>query len=61
MQFADHREDLMGMVNGVAQEFWSEVFNLHAPIDEKPRAKGAKVRAKKVRRVAREARLARAS
>jgi hypothetical protein len=53
----------MAMVNGVAQEFWSEVFNLHAPIDEKPRAKGStKIRAKKVRRVVvRDARLAGAS
>jgi hypothetical protein len=51
----------MAMVNGVAQDFWSEVFNLHAPIDEKPRSKGSKVRAKKVRRVVRDARLARAS
>ena len=52
----------MAMVNGVAQEFWSEVFNLHAPLDEKPRSKGARARAKKVRRVVvREARLARAS
>ena len=52
----------MATVNGVAQEFWSEVFNLHAPIDETPRAKVAKVRAKKVRRVStRNLRLARAS
>jgi hypothetical protein len=53
----------MATVNGVAQEFWSEVFNLHAPIDdEKPRSKSSsKVRAKKVRRVVRDVRLARAS
>ncbi|MGH2709912.1 MAG: hypothetical protein ACRDH9_01750 [Actinomycetota bacterium] len=52
----------MAMVNGVAQEFWSEVFNLHAPLDEKPRTKRSKARSKKLRRVlAREARLARAS
>jgi len=53
----------MATVNGVAQEFWSEVFNLHAPIDETPRSKGSsKVRAKKVRRkVVRDVRLARAS
>ena len=52
-------------INGVAQEFWSEVFNLHAPIDEfeHPRAKASKVRGKKVRRVAvrKNVRLARAS
>lgn len=53
----------MAMVNGVAQEFWSEVFNLHAPIDETPKVKGSsKVRARKVRRaVVRTVRLARAS
>ena len=51
------------MVNGVAQEFWSEVFNLHAPIDETARPKSSsKVRAKRVRRAAvRTVRLVRAS
>jgi hypothetical protein len=49
-------------INGVAQDFWSEVFNLHAPIDDHQRPKSAKVRAKKVRRVASQnVRLARAS
>ena len=49
-------------INGVAQEFWSEVLNLHAPIDEVQRPKGQKVRAKKVRRaIIRNVRLARAS
>ena len=50
-------------INGVAQEFWSEVFNLHAPIDDHQRPKGVvKVRAKKVRRVVSpNVRLARAS
>ena len=49
-------------INGVAQEFWSEVFNLHAPIDSPERPKTSKVRAKKVRRVAsHNVRLARAS
>jgi hypothetical protein len=48
-------------INGVAQEFWSEVFNLHAPIDHQ-RPKSSKVRGKKVRRVlTRNVRLARAS
>jgi hypothetical protein len=55
------RRKAMATVNGVAQEFWSEVFNLHAPIDETPRAKSSKVRAKKLRRVVRDVRLARAS
>jgi hypothetical protein len=56
------RRKAMATVNGVAQEFWSEVFNLHAPIDETPRSKSPKLRAKKVRRtVVRVARLARAS
>lgn len=41
----------MAMVNGVAQEFWSEVFDLHAPIDEQPREKRSKSRAKKRQRV----------
>ncbi len=51
-------------INGVAQEFWSEVFNLHAPLDdEQPRAKSTKGRAKRVRRatVRKSVRLARAS
>lgn len=49
-------------INGVAQEFWSEVFNLHAPIDDYQRPKSSKVQAKKVRRaVVRDVRLARAS
>ncbi len=50
-------------INGVAQEFWSEVFNLHAPIHEDhQRAKTSKVRAKKVRRATSQTvRLARAS
>ena len=49
-------------INGVAQEFWSEVFNLHAPIDDHQRPKSVKVRAKRVRRVASQnVRLARAS
>jgi hypothetical protein len=49
-------------INGVAQEFWSEVFKLHAPIDDHQRPKSAKARAKKVRRVASQnVRLARAS
>jgi hypothetical protein len=40
-------------INGVAQEFWSEVFNLHAPLDDDyPRAKAPKLRARKVRRAA---------
>lgn len=52
----------MATVNGVAQEFWSEVFDLHAPIDEKPRSKSSKVRTRKVRRaVVRDVRLKRAS
>ena len=49
-------------INGVAQEFWSEVFNLHAPIENFRRPKGSKTRAKKVRRVvAQSVRLARVS
>lgn len=49
-------------INGVAQEFWSEVFNLHAPIDDSQRPKSVKVRAKKVRRATSQTlRLARAS
>jgi hypothetical protein len=49
-------------LNGVAQEFWSEVFDLHAPLDDKPRGKSSsKVRSKKLRRVVRETRLARVS
>jgi hypothetical protein len=52
----------MAMVSRVAREFWSEVFNLHAPLDEERRSKSSKVRNKKLRRVlVREARLARAS
>ena len=52
----------MAKVNGDAKEFWSEVFNLHAPIDETPRSNSSKVRSKKLRRVvARDVRLARAS
>jgi hypothetical protein len=48
-------------INGVAQEFWSEVFNLHAPLDDQ-RPKSVKVRTKKVRRVtSQNVRLARAS
>lgn len=37
-------------INGVAQEFWSEVFNLHAPIEDHLRPKPLKIRAKRVRR-----------
>jgi hypothetical protein len=51
-------------INGVAQEFWSEVLNLHAPLDEEyPRAKAPKLRAKRIRRAAirKNVRLARAS
>lgn len=53
----------MATVNGVAQEFWSEVFDLHAPIEETPRSKSSsKVRTKKARRVVvRDTRLQRAS
>jgi hypothetical protein len=51
----------MAMVNEVAREFWSEVFDLQAPIEDKPRSKSSKVRVKKLRRVVRDARLARAS
>lgn len=51
----------MAMVNGVVRDFWSEVFNLHAPVDEPVRSKSSKIRVKKLRRVVREARLARAS
>ncbi len=56
-------EGRKAMVNRVAQEFWSEVFNLHAPIEDYyPRPKGtSKLRAKRIRRVVREARIARAS
>jgi hypothetical protein len=51
----------MAMVNEVAREFWSEIFDLQAPIEDKPRSKSSKVRVKKLRRVVRDARLARAS
>jgi hypothetical protein len=53
------RRKAMATVNGVAQEFWSEVFNLHAPIDE-PQKRSAKARSKKLRRLVRDVRLARA-
>ncbi len=50
-------------INGVAQEFWSEVFNLHAPLDESYPRRDSKLRGKKVRRAAvrKTVRLARAS
>ena len=52
----------MAMVNGVAQEFWSEVFNLHAPLDEPRQKRAAKSRSKRVRKIAtRDTRFARAS
>lgn len=51
----------MATVNGVAQEFWSEVFNLHAPIDDPTQKRSSKTRAKKLRRVVRDVRLARVS
>ena len=40
-----------GGMNGVAREFWNEVFDLRTPVQEVRDKRTAKVRQKKVRRV----------